>query len=254
MSLIEIKGLSNYLGGQYVHQDLDLDVEEKEIVGIVGGSGSGKTTLIRSILMLLKPTSGSVKVFGSEIVGCSKKQASLIQKRWGVAFQQNALFSSLTVHENVMFPMQQFTKISKKLMKEIALLKISMAGLPIDAAAKYPAELSGGMLKRAAVARAIALDPELLFLDEPTAGLDPQSAGALDELILHLKKALGLTIVIITHDLDSLWTVTDNVAFLGRGKVLAKAPMKSLTKHDDPMIRDYFAGPRATRFTEIENG
>lgn len=243
--VIEIKSLRNYLGGRWVHDGLNLDVRKGEIVAVIGPSGCGKTTLLRSILMLLKPTSGTIKVFGTNVVTCSEVQALRVQRRWGVMFQSSALFSSLQVLENVMFPIGEYTRLKKSTQKELALLKIALTGLELDAAAKYPAELSGGMKKRAALARAIALDPEIVFLDEPTSGLDPKGAGDMDELILHLRDSLGLTFFMITHDLDSLWRVPDRVVFLGEGKVLAALPMTELVKQTHPLIKDYFSGVRA---------
>lgn len=247
MSVIEITQLKTKLGGQWVHNGLDLQVDRKEILGIVGGSGSGKTTLLRSILMLQRPTSGSIKVFDTDVTRAKVAQARSVRQRWGVLFQQNALFSSLTVLENVCFPLRTFTKLPSAIQEQIALLKIALAGLPLSTASKYPAELSGGMQKRAALARAIALDPELLFLDEPTAGLDPQSAEGLDDLVLHLRKNLGLTVVVITHDLDTIERVTDRVAFLGEGKVLAALPLTQLMEQQHPLIKAYFSGPRGQR-------
>lgn len=246
--VIEITQLKNNLGGQWVHNGLDLTVDRKEILGIVGGSGSGKTTLLRSILMLQSPTGGSIKVFGTEVTRATIAKTRAIRRRWGVLFQQNALFSSLTVLENVQFPLRTFTKLPLSAQQQIALLKIALVGLPLSAASKYPAELSGGMQKRAALARAIALDPELLFLDEPTAGLDPQSAEGLDDLILHLRENLGLTIIVITHDLDTLERVADRVAFLGEGKVLAALPLAQLVTQTQPLISAYFSGHRGEKY------
>jgi len=223
---------------------LDLNIYPEEIVAIVGGSGCGKTTLLRSILMLLQPTDGSVKVFGTNVTDCSRAQAYQVRRRWGVMFQHSALFSSLSVLQNVMFPLREFSDLSYTSQREMALLKIALSGLPVSAAYKFPAELSGGMQKRAALARAMALDPELLFLDEPTAGLDPSSASAFDELIMHLRTSMGLTVVMVTHDLDTLARVTDRVAFLGEGKVLACEPIQTLVKHDHPLIQSYFSSAR----------
>lgn len=241
-AIIEISNLTNRLGGQIVHNALNLSVYKKEILGIVGGSGSGKTTLLRSILMLLRPTSGSIKIFDQNIIRASTQQANTIRRRWGVLFQQNALFSSLNVLENVQFPLRTFTRLSADIQQQIALLKIALSGLSQNAALKYPAELSGGMQKRAALARAISLDPELLFLDEPTSGLDPKSAEEFDQLILSLRESLGFTVVMVTHDIDSLSRVADRVAFLGEGKVLAVSPLLDLMKNSHPMIQDYFSG------------
>jgi len=250
MNIIEVSQLKNNLGGTWVHDGLNMTAKRREILAIAGGSGSGKTTLLRSMLMLLQPTAGSIRVFDIEVTDCDAAQARAVQRRWGVMFQQNALFSSLTVLENVMFPMEEFTNLNRKTRKEYALLKIILAGLSLDAAAKYPAELSGGMLKRAALARAIALDPELVFLDEPTSGLDPVSAEKFDELVLYLRDILGLTIIMVTHDLDSLWRVTDKVVFLGEGKVLAEGNMHELIKQDHPIIKAYFTGARGKKFLE----
>lgn len=242
--IIEIKNVKTELGGVWVHKDIQLSVKKGEVLAIVGGSGSGKTTLLREILSLTQPVSGSIRIFGHELTNASPQTLLEIQKRWGVLFQANALFSSLTLLENVMFPLKEHTALDEKSMKELALLKILMAGLPVEAAAKYPAELSGGMQKRAGLARAIVLDPELLFLDEPTAGLDPNTAAGLDELILNLQSTMGLTIVMITHDLDSLWKVTNRVAFLGDGVVLAVDNMPQLVKNTNPLIQEFFGGER----------
>jgi phospholipid/cholesterol/gamma-HCH transport system ATP-binding protein len=249
--LIDIKDLQTKFGRTSVHKGLNLTVEQGEIIGIVGGSGTGKTTFLREMLCLQKPTAGSIKIFDQELTTASAAQLLAVQKRWGVLFQQNALFSGLTVLENTTFPLQEHVGLGKKLSQELALLKILLVGLKADDANKYPAELSGGMQKRAALARALVLDPELLFLDEPTAGLDPDSAAAFDELILTLRDTLGLTILLVTHDLDTLWRVTDRVAFLGDGKVLAAVPIKELINNEQPLIQEYFSGPRGRTTTAI---
>jgi len=242
--IIEIKNLKTVLGGTVVHENLDLTINRGEILGIVGGSGSGKTTLLREILALTRPTSGSIKVFDHEILNASSKQMLAIQKRWGVLFQQNALFSSLTLLENVSFPLKEHSALDPESIRELAKLKIALAGLPISAAIKFPAELSGGMQKRAGLARAIVLDPELIFLDEPTAGLDPNTAAGFDQLVLDLQRTMGLTIVMVTH----------RVAFLGNKKVLSVAPMKELVSNPDPLIKEFFGGPRGRVAEESHHG
>lgn len=240
-SIIEIKGLKNYLGGQWVHSGVDLTVQKGEILAIIGGSGSGKTTILRSVLMLMQPTAGDIKVFGKDINHLDAQEALSLRRRWGMLFQHSALFSSMTVLENVMFPMQEFTNLEHEFMHELALLKIALVGLPQEAAGKLPSELSGGMQRRAAAARAIAMDPELLFLDEPTTGLDPLSARRFDDLIVFLRDSLRLTIVMVSHDIESLKRTTDRVAFIGDGKVLSIEPIKELMKNKHKIIADYFS-------------
>lgn len=239
--IIEIQGLKNFLGNQWVHQDINLEVRKGEIFAIIGGSGSGKTTILRSLLMLLKPTAGSIKIFGQDILHLSGSEKDRLRHRWGMLFQHSALFSTLTVLENIQFPMQEFTHLSSQFMQKLALLKIAQVGLPKEAAHKFPSELSGGMQRRAAAARAIAMDPELLFLDEPTTGLDPVSARLFDELILFLRDTLKLTVVMISHDLESLAKITDRIAFIGEGKVLAIAPFDKLRENKHSLIADYFS-------------
>ncbi|HBB53462.1 MAG TPA: ABC transporter ATP-binding protein [Legionellales bacterium] len=240
-NIIEIKDLDNRFGKQWVHHKLQLDIHKGEILAIIGGSGSGKTTLLRSILMLQEPNSGTIKVFGQNIKNISHQNAQKIRARWGMLFQHSALFSALTVLENIMFPMQELTHLNAEQMADLARLKIALVGLPPHAANMYPAELSGGMQRRAAAARALAMDPELLFLDEPTTGLDPISARQFDELIVLLRKSLNLTIVIISHDIASLERCTDRVAFIGDGRVLAIEPIEQLKKNKNPLIADYFS-------------
>jgi phospholipid/cholesterol/gamma-HCH transport system ATP-binding protein len=241
---IEIRALTTRFGSLLVHENLDLDIHRGEVVALAGGSGSGKTTLLRAIIMLLKPSAGSIKLFGQEICGISEDAAFRLRSRFGMLFQKGALFGGLTVRENVALPLQEHTRLPKKLIDDIAILKIALAGLPAHAAEKYPSELSGGMLKRAALARALALDPDILFLDEPTAGLDPVSAQALDDLVLQLKESLGLTVVMVTHDLDSLWRTTDRVAFLGEHRVIAYGSMNELMNAEHRLIKQYLRGPR----------
>ena len=242
--VITVRGLRTQFGATVIHENLDLAIQHGEIVALVGGSGSGKTTLLRAIIMLLRPTAGSIELFGQEIVGIGETAAFRLRRRFGMLFQQGALFSSLTVRENVAVPLREHTRLSARRIRDIADLKIALAGLPAVAGNKLPRELSGGMLKRAALARALALDPALLFLDEPTAGLDPVSAGAFDELVVQLKESLGLTVVMVTHDLDTLWQATDRVAFLGEQRVIGYAPMRELTRAEHPLIQAYFEGPR----------
>lgn len=242
--IIVIEHLKTRLGGHWVHKGLNLTVKKGEVLAIVGGSGSGKTTLLRTMLALCKPQSGAIKIFNDNILTASPKKMLEIQKRWGVLFQQNALFSSLTLLENVSFPLHEHTNLNDASIRSLALLKILMVGLSSEAAIKYPAELSGGMQKRAGLARAIVLDPELIFLDEPTSGLDPNTASGLDELILNLQKAMGLTVVMVTHDVDSLWRIASRVAFLAEGIVIDVAPMPELIKNPHPQIQSFFQGPR----------
>lgn len=239
--VIEIQGLKNCLGGQWVHSDVNLTVEKGEILAIIGGSGSGKTTILRSLLMLLQPTAGTLKIFGENLADLSMEKALKLRQRWGMLFQHSALFSAMTVLENIMFPMQEFTTLKPQFMEELAMLKIALVGLPKEAAGKFPSELSGGMQRRAAAARAIAMDPELLFLDEPTTGLDPHSARLFDDLILFLRDTLNLTVVMISHDMESLKSMTDRVAFVGDGKILCVAPIEQLMENKHPLIVDYFS-------------
>ena len=246
-SVIDIQGLRSCYGTHVIHDDLDLQVKQGEVLAIVGGSGSGKTTLLRKMLMLEQVQGGKINLFDHEIAACSTKQRMHLQRRCGVMFQQGALFSSQTVLENVCFPLREFTQLKLADIKQIALVKMHLAQFPIDAMDKYPAELSGGMLKRAALARAIALDPQILFLDEPTAGLDPQSASALDQLIVQLQKLLQLTVIMVTHDLDSLADAADRIAFLAHKRVAAIGTWNALQEHDDPEIQQYFHSTRALK-------
>jgi phospholipid/cholesterol/gamma-HCH transport system ATP-binding protein len=242
--IVEIRDLHTRFGPAVVHDGVSLEVKEGEIFAIAGASGCGKSTLLREIVLLQRPVSGSIRVFGREVLGLSDEEALPLRRDWGVMFERGALFSSLTVTENVGLPLREHTRLGDRLIDELAGVKIALAGLPPSAGPKYPDELSGGMRKRAALARAIALDPKLLFLDEPTAGLDPLSASGLDELVRHLKELLGLTIMMVTHDLDLLWRVADRVAFLGEGRVLGVGTMQELSSSDHPVVREYFYGPR----------
>jgi phospholipid/cholesterol/gamma-HCH transport system ATP-binding protein len=244
-SIISVHGLVNRFGEQTIHENLDLEVRRGEILGVVGGSGTGKSVLMRSIIGLQRPAEGEVTVFDTPMLNADEKKLQGIRKRWGILFQGAALFSTLTVAENVQVPLREFyPRISGKLLDEIAAFKIVMSGLPVEAGPKYPAELSGGMKKRAGIARALAMDPELLFLDEPTAGLDPIGAAAFDQLILDLRDRLGLTVFLITHDLDTLYAICDRVAVLADRKVIAVGTIPELLALDHEWIQEYFRGPR----------
>jgi phospholipid/cholesterol/gamma-HCH transport system ATP-binding protein len=244
-TVICVRGLQNSFGSQIVHQDLELDVRRGEILGVVGGSGTGKSVLMRSIIGLQTPDQGDIKVFGNSTIGLEPTEAINVRKRWGILFQGGALFSTLTVSENVQVPLKEFyPELDQALLDEISAYKVVMTGLPPEAGPKFPAELSGGMKKRAGLARALALDPELLFLDEPTAGLDPIGAAAFDELTLSLQRTLGLTVFLITHDLDSLYAICDRVAVLADKKVIAVGTIPELLALDHPWIQEYFNGPR----------
>jgi phospholipid/cholesterol/gamma-HCH transport system ATP-binding protein len=241
--VIRVRGLENRFGEQVVHEDLDLDVKRGEILGVVGGSGTGKSVLMRSIIGLQEPAAGKIEVFGENTVGGN--EPAWVRKRWGVLFQNGALFSTLSVAENVQVPIREYyPKLDDQLLDEIASYKIVASGLPAESSSKYPSELSGGMRKRAGLARALALDPELLFLDEPTAGLDPISAAAFDDLIRTLRDLLGLTVFIITHDLDTLYAICDRVAVLADKRVVAVGTIDELVALDHPWIQEYFNGPR----------
>jgi phospholipid/cholesterol/gamma-HCH transport system ATP-binding protein len=243
--IISVRGLKNAFGDQVIHEGLDLDVRRGEIIGVVGGSGTGKSVLMRSIIGLQRPVEGDVHVFGEAMLTADDRRLQNVRKRWGIMFQGAALFSTLTVAENVQVPLREFyPRLPEKLLNEIAAFKIVMVGLPPNAGPKYPAELSGGMKKRAGIARALALDPELLFLDEPTAGLDPIGAAAFDELTVELRDQLGLTVFIITHDLDTLYTICDRVAVIADRKVVAVGTIAELLALDHEWIQEYFRGPR----------
>jgi len=243
--VIHVEGLRNSFGEQVVHDGLDIDVRRGEILGVVGGSGTGKSVLMRSIIGLQTPDAGTVEVFGEPMIGREEYEAKQVRKRWGVLFQGGALFSTLTVAENVQVPIREYyPQIDDVLLGEIAAYKVAMTGLAAEAGPKYPSELSGGMRKRAGLARALALDPQLLFLDEPTAGLDPIGAAAFDELIQALRRTLGLTVFLITHDLDTLYAICDRVAVLADRRVIAVGTIPELLALDHPWIQEYFNGPR----------
>jgi phospholipid/cholesterol/gamma-HCH transport system ATP-binding protein len=242
---IRVRGLSTRFGAEWVHDNLDLEVHRGEVLGVVGASGTGKSVLLRAVVGLITPAAGTVEVLGHDIARLGAAARRDLDARAGVLFQDGALFSSLTVAENVQVPLKEHTRLSPDLIDAITAVKIGMVGLPADAAGKYPAELSGGMRKRAGLARALALDPEIVYLDEPTAGLDPIGAAAFDELVGGLQRTLGLTVFMVTHDLDSLWAICDRIAVLVDRRVLVIGTMDTMLAHDHPWVRAYFHGPRA---------
>ncbi len=245
-AVIRVRGLKVGFGETLVMNGLDLDIYRGEVLGFVGASGAGKSVLTRAILGLLPKRAGLIEVYGQNVDTLSIAERERVEQRWGVLFQQGALFSSLTVMQNIQAPMREHLDLSSRLRDELAMLKIALVGLPPDAADKFPAELSGGMIKRAALARALALDPDLLFLDEPTSGLDPIGAVEFDELIATLQRTLGLTVFMVTHDLDSLYAICDRVAVLGQGRVTAIGPISELLRSQDPWIKAYFQGKRGS--------
>jgi phospholipid/cholesterol/gamma-HCH transport system ATP-binding protein len=249
---VEVKGLVSRFGDHIVHDGLDLRVRRGEVLGVVGGSGAGKSVLLNTLIGLKVPEGGVVRIFGQDLDTASKAKWDAIERSWGVLFQRGALFSNLTVKENVAAPMQEHTTLSRQAVSDLADLKIALVGLPPDAGALKPSELSGGMIKRAGLARALALDPQLLFLDEPTSGLDPISAAAFDALIADLKASLGLTVFMITHDLDSLYAICDRVAVIADKKVVGVGPIPQLLTSNHPWIQKYFLGPRG-RAAEAAN-
>ncbi|TAM98023.1 MAG: ATP-binding cassette domain-containing protein [Rhodanobacteraceae bacterium] len=251
-TLVEVRGLRSQFGAQVVHENLDLDVYRGEILGVVGGSGSGKSVLLRTILGLRRPDAGCVKLFGENLHDLPEDQRVAVERRCGVLFQNGALFSSLTVSENVRVPLMEHTTLTLHDALRVAALKIALAGLGPEVRHKFPAELSGGMRKRAALARALALDPDIVFLDEPTSGLDPIAAGAFDQLIRTLRDALGLTVFMITHDLDSLHAICDRVAVLAHKRVIVADALDKVEGFDDPWIREYFQGPRGRAAQSIK--
>jgi phospholipid/cholesterol/gamma-HCH transport system ATP-binding protein len=243
-TVVEVEGLVSRFGDHVVHDGLDLTVRRGEVMGVVGGSGSGKTVLLRTLIGLKIPDGGKVTVFGEDVHHVSTRRLEAVEQRWGVLFQSGALFTNLSVHENVAAPMHEHARLSKSAIEDLAELKIALTGLPPGTGELKPSELSGGMIKRAGLARALALDPELLFLDEPTSGLDPISAGAFDELIVDLSESLDLTVFMITHDLDSVYTICDRVAVIADKRIVAVGTPRELEHSDHPWIREYFLGPR----------
>ncbi|HRK24933.1 MAG TPA: ATP-binding cassette domain-containing protein [Beijerinckiaceae bacterium] len=246
-AVIEVRDLTVAFGEKVIMNGLDLDVYRGEILGFVGASGTGKSVLMRTILGLVQQKAGTIHVFGQDLATLSAFRRRAIERRWGVLFQHGALFSSLTVKQNIQMPMREYLSMSEGLLDEMARLKIELVGLKPDAADKFPSELSGGMIKRAALARALALDPEILFLDEPTSGLDPIGAQDFDDLIATLQRTLGLTVFMVTHDLDSLAGVCDRIAALAEGKVIAQGAIEAMLTSEHPWLRAYFHGSRARR-------
>jgi phospholipid/cholesterol/gamma-HCH transport system ATP-binding protein len=242
--VIRVRGLVTRFGEQAVHDGLDLDVRRGEILGVVGPSGTGKSVLLREVVGLDAPSAGTIEVFGQDVWSMPPAERLDVERRWGVMFQEGALFSSMSLRENVAVPLQEHTKLSSRLIDEIADLKLNLVGLEPDSHHKRPSQISGGMRKRAALARALALDPELLFLDEPTSGLDPVSAGHFDTLIKELARTLGLTVFLVTHDISTLHDVCDRIAVLLKGKVAALGALREVTAGADGWIKDYFSGPR----------
>jgi phospholipid/cholesterol/gamma-HCH transport system ATP-binding protein len=244
-AVIRVRDLAVGFGERMINKDLNLDVYRGEILGVVGASGTGKSVLLRTIVGLLPKKHGSVHVFGQDMSGMNEYERRAIERRWGILFQQGALFSSLTVKQNVQVPMREHLDLPEAMLDDLAMMKIEMAGLKPDAANKLPSELSGGMIKRAALARALALDPEIVFLDEPTSGLDPIGASDFDELTATLQKTLGLTVFMVTHDLDSLGSICDRIAALGEGRVLAAGTIQDMRRESHPWLRSYFHSSRA---------
>jgi phospholipid/cholesterol/gamma-HCH transport system ATP-binding protein len=249
-AVIKVRDLEVGFGNQTVLNHLDLDVREAEILGVVGGSGAGKSVLLRTIIGLLPKRHGSIEVLGVDLANVNEAERRALERRWGVLFQQGALFSSLTVRQNIQFPMRENLEISQRLMDEMAMAKLEMVGLTAQDADKFPSELSGGMTKRAALARALALDPEIVFLDEPTSGLDPISAGDFDELIRTLQQTLEITVFMVTHDLESLYTACDRIAVLADGKVVADGPIANMLESEHPWVKTYFQGKRGGMLAE----
>ncbi len=243
-TVVEMKDVVTRFGSNLVHDGVSLSVRKGEIYGLLGGSGSGKSTLLKEMIMLLRPEAGVVTVLGKDLSAMGRDEAHRLRRRWGVLFQAGALYSSLTVAENVGIKLREYTDMPPKIIDEVVRMKISMTGLPPHAADLYPSQLSGGMIKRASLARALAMDPELLFLDEPTSGLDPVGAEEFDRLIVRLRDVLGLTVVMVTHDLDSIWTIVDRFAVLGDRRVIAQGSLSEVISSPHPVIRKFFWGPR----------
>ena len=243
-AIIQVRDLTNQFGPQVVHQHLDLDLYRGEVLGVVGGSGTGKSVLLRTIVGLREPNAGTVRVFGEDLLTLPAERRSELERRFGVLYQRGALFSSLSVLENIALPLIEHAGLNRAQAERLARSKVALVGLPGHAGDKYPTELSGGMVKRAALARALALEPDILFLDEPTAGLDPIGAAAFDQLIRTLRDALGLSVFLVTHDLDTLYTLCDRVAVLSQKRVLVADTLEVVAATDDPWIHDYFHGPR----------
>ncbi len=253
-AVIDMHDVTTRFGAHVVHCGIDLCVRRNEIFALIGGSGSGKSTLLRELILLHRPDAGTIRVLGTDLHALSDRDAKALRLRWGVLFQHGGLFGSLTVLQNVGLPLREHTGLDSQLIDEIAAWKIAIAGLAPEVGAQYPAELSGGMMKRASLARALALDPELLFLDEPTAGLDPEGAAGVDDLVRGLRDDFGLSIVIVTHDLDLLWQVADRVAVLGDGRVQAVGSMTALSGLDNPLVRPFFAGARGRAAQDRDHG
>jgi phospholipid/cholesterol/gamma-HCH transport system ATP-binding protein len=242
--VIEVSEVVTRFGNNVVHDGVSLSVCQGEIYGLLGGSGSGKSTLLKELIMLLRPQAGEIKVLGNDLLQISRSDAANLRHQWGVLFQSGALYSSLTVRENVGIQLKEYSDLPSKLIEDIVRMKINMVGLPDVAADLYPAELSGGMVKRASLARALAMDPDLLFLDEPSSGLDPVGAEAFDNLILELRDILGITVVMVTHDLDSIWSIVDRFAVLGEKKVIAEGTLKQVRENPHPIVEQFFGGVR----------